>query len=433
LALLGSSVPNSDPAVANAISYILNSDPSDSTYLRSLAVMALTANGKKTPDILNRVQLDVEWLIQAQGNDTYNILSFGGWNHFNCPELATAFTTQHAILALCFAASWGLKAPQEIWNRAITWYKINHNINNNGSYVYSLDDASRLNYKGILYNTTAGALSNLKIIKLFSANPDVKSQALNLLDRALDWLKVNYTVELDLGITDSAQYYYLFNLQRGCVIEPYFTLIGNHDWYADIADYLVAQQKKDGNWLSSYAGKKLLTLNLMQLFSGHSPGNWVFERTTEKIVHTSLALLTLSRTAMPVPDYGKDEKAQSKSDYAGLNEMLDMGYVGGYSDKQQDAKSPYATEQKVQENTEQGGETGSGDSFEDGDSLQLPDNKNGADEKDAGAGASPEKDEKSNGKNKYRNSKDKNGRSSGRLSAAIMAVIGLILFKKTQE
>ncbi|GAB6274503.1 MAG: hypothetical protein STSR0004_13660 [Peptococcaceae bacterium] len=395
--------------------------------------MALTANGKKTPDILNRVQLDVEWLIQVQGNDPYNMLSFGGWNHFNCPELATAFTTQHAILALSFAASWGLKAPQETWNRAITWYKINHDINNNGSYVYSLDDASRLNYKEILYNTTAGALSNLKIIKLFSANPGVKSQALNLLDSALGWLKINYTVELDLGITDSAQYYYLFNLQRGCVIEPYFTLIGNHDWYADIVDYLVDQQKKDGNWSSSYAGKKLLTLNLRQLFSGRSPGNWVFEKTTEKIVYSSLALLTLSRTAMPVPDYGKDKKEQTKSDYAGLNEMIDIEHTGSHNDEQQDAKSPYITKQTVQENTEHGGEVGSGDSLEDGDSLQLPDNKDDADEKDAGAGASPEKDEKSNGKNKYRNSKDKNDRSSGKLSAAIMAFIGLILCKKTRE
>lgn len=272
MALLSSNVPNSDPAVANAVSHVLNSTPLDSTYFRSLTVMALVANGKKEPNILSRVRSDAEWLIKAQGSSPDDLLSYGGWGHCSCSKAADSSNTQFAMLALQSAARWDITVPQETWSRAVEWYQRNYDLNKDGSFAYSLGDNSRLINKGVLYAVTSGALSSMKIINLLSRDPNVKSRAQNLIDRALSWLITHYTVDLNSGVPDSWHYNYLFSLQKGCMIEPCFALIGTHDWYADIADFLLINQEPDGRWASK--GDKKST----------------------DIVYTSFALLTLIGT-----------------------------------------------------------------------------------------------------------------------------------------
>jgi len=308
MALLSSNVPNSDLAVTNAVSYILNSTPLGSTYFRSLAVMALVANGEKEPNILNRVRSDAEWLIKAQGSSPDDLLSYGGWGHCGCSKAADSSNTQFAMLALQSAALWDITVPQETWSRAVEWYQRNYDLNKDGSFAYSLGDNSRFKNKRVLYAVTSGALSSMKIINLLSRDLNVKSRAQRLINSALSWLIAHYTVDLNSGVPDSWHYNYLFrdlnsgvpdswhynylfSLQKGCTIEPCFAVIGTYDWYADIADFLAIKQEPDGRWVSK--GDKKST----------------------DIVYTSFALLTLTGTGMN--NRTKEECAKEENDVNG--------------------------------------------------------------------------------------------------------------------
>ncbi|SDF14616.1 IS21-like element helper ATPase IstB [Sporolituus thermophilus] len=287
MALLFSNVAKQDAAVKQAIAYILNSAPADDSYFRSLTVMALVANGEKTPDIVSRVQSDTEWLIQAQGHNPDEILSYGGWGLTGVANAANGSSTQYALLALYAAAAWGLVAPQETWSRAVKWYQRNHDINNDGSYTYGLGDYSWFNSGGIRHSMTAAALAGLKAINALAANPDDLAQVKSLVGHALDWLNTNYIIELSPGIRDSWYYYYLYSIASSCVIEPPIIFIGTNDWYTDMADTLVALQRPDGRWTSE------------------------LDKKSTEVVHTSFALLALAKADLRSATSGSNGRNKS--------------------------------------------------------------------------------------------------------------------------
>ena len=290
LALLRSGVPHSNPAVAKAVAYLLESPPRDSTYFRALTVMALIAAGDKHPATLGRARSDMEWLIRAQGSNPGNILSCGGWGHSNRLEVADGSNTQFALLALYAAARRGLTVPDETWSRALTWYKRIHAVNTNGSFVYSLGHLPRFDNNAVMYAITAGALSSTKIINLCSTDADVQSQAQTLQERALGWLNTNYIIELKPCVRDNWHFYYLFSLQTACVLEPYFSLIGRHQWRADMADYLITTQEPDGKWTS------------------------VLDKVSTNIIYSSFALISLSDKAVVDPAHVAGDGDKKKPD-----------------------------------------------------------------------------------------------------------------------
>lgn len=249
MALVHCNVLNSDPLIKRAISYILNTNPPDSTFFRSLTSMALIVNGEKTPDASYRVQLDITWIIKSQGKEPDNLSSYGGWGETHNSQAADSFSTQLALLALYLAALRGIPVPEQAWNRAIMWYQRNYNINKDGNY-YSVIDNPEVYGNGVSFSAAAAALFSLKTISLFSSDQDIQTLAKSLTGYTLDWLTLNYAVELSQDIPDSWYYYYLFSLALGCGIEPYFNFIGTNDWYTDMADKFVLLQKPDGRWVS---------------------------------------------------------------------------------------------------------------------------------------------------------------------------------------
>ena len=252
LALLHNNIPTTDPSVANAISYILNSTPPKSTYFRALTIMSLVDNGEKAPQTLNRVQSDKNWLIQTQCKTTDNNLSFGGWGSFDTSNHADGSNTQFALLALYAATSWGFSVPQESWCKALSWYQNNHIANNDGSFVYTLQGISTLKNNASTYCMTSAALSSLKIINLFTKE---KEQIKKIMDSSLDWLEKNYSIELQKDNQNDWHYYYLYSMETGCVLPPHTEFIGTHDWYDEMSTYLLIKQKDNGSWLSNTDNK----------------------------------------------------------------------------------------------------------------------------------------------------------------------------------
>ena len=274
LALIHSHIPSTDPSVAKAVSYILNSLPPESTFFRALTIMALVVNGKKIPQALSKMQSDLNWLIQTQYKNTDNKLSYGGWGSSDYSKNADGSNTQFALLALYASTFWGFSIPQETLFGALNWYQNNHAVNNDGSFVYKQWDIAYSKNSTSTYCMTSAALSGLKIINLFTKEQEQKEQAKEFITSSLNWLATNYSIELPRGSQDDWHNYYLYSMVIGCVISPYTKLIGKHDWYTEMSSYLLMQQKEDGSWISTT------------------------DYTTTKIKDTVFALLALAKASV---------------------------------------------------------------------------------------------------------------------------------------
>lgn len=99
--------------------------------------------------------------------------------------------------------------------------------------------------------TTAG-LSSLVIVKAMMRERGCLTPALTKrLDKgiwdAIAWLQFNYSVTENPGAGLRWQYYYLYGLERACVIAGK-RFLGEHDWYREGANLLLDAQKDDGRW-----------------------------------------------------------------------------------------------------------------------------------------------------------------------------------------
>ena len=100
--------------------------------------------------------------------------------------------------------------------------------------------------------TTAG-LSSLAIVKAMllernALKPGLRTQLDRGIWDAIAWLTHNYDLESNPGAPGRLwQYYYLYGLERACVIlgKRY---LGAHDWYAEGARLFVDAQENDGSW-----------------------------------------------------------------------------------------------------------------------------------------------------------------------------------------
>ncbi|MCF8011073.1 MAG: terpene cyclase/mutase family protein [Clostridiales bacterium] len=272
LALL-QGMPDSDPAVRDAVNYILEYDPGNFTYFRSIGVMALTAVGDQSSSHYDKVQSDVDWLVQAQGNDPLDKRTYGGWGQTNESKAADGSSTHYVILALYSAVLWGIDIPRHTWDKAVNWYENNYEINKNGSFVYSLDSSN----KSITQTMTAAALTSLKIAKLMSSDPGSISRAKNLINSAVEWLEKNAVMELNLQVPGEWYYYHLYSFCVGCCTAPYYISAANSDWYTDMAVNLMELQEPEGKWVSTS------------------------DKKSAGVVHTSFAVLALASYAFAVP------------------------------------------------------------------------------------------------------------------------------------
>jgi hypothetical protein len=99
--------------------------------------------------------------------------------------------------------------------------------------------------------TTAG-LSSLAIVKAMlrerkALRPKLEKELDRGLWDAIAWLARNYDLRSNPPVGSTWHYYYLYGLERACVIAGK-RYLGKHDWYREGARMLVDAQKKDGRW-----------------------------------------------------------------------------------------------------------------------------------------------------------------------------------------
>ncbi|MGI6551586.1 MAG: hypothetical protein GX779_00900 [Clostridia bacterium] len=312
MALLNAGLPFSDEAVAKGISHILDCQPADSTYFRSLTIMALSSVQDKNLDFLHELQENVSWLIKAQGSNPADELTYGGWGHTaHCRE-ADGSNTPVALLALHAASLWGVDIPAEVWHRSFLWYRRNYELNQDGSCVFCLGNNEQFNDEQIIHAVTSGALAALKSIQLFAVDEEIISRAAELEEKIAGWLDTHSSFVLNpKGAPGSWYYNYLFSLYQGAKMEDVSVPLGNKDWYSDAVELLIEHQQPDGSWVGEP------------------------DRASTDVVYTSLALLSLTSflngniavEGAGEPDLFTEEnpteESEEKTDVAAENQMME--------------------------------------------------------------------------------------------------------------
>jgi hypothetical protein len=305
LALLTSGVEPSHPKIQKSLSFLRSLEP-NKTYTVSLQTMALCA-GEPRKD-LPIIQKNARWLSSVQitkgdraGSWSYPLGQNVGGDNSN---------SQFAVLALHEAERVGARVDPEVWRLAADYWKKCQNPD--GSWGYQ-----PVNMPGSGSMTCAGIgawiIASGKVGK-----PSAEATAQGIecclppeeddtLERAIVWMGRNFSVRRNPGMGGGGSqwhYYYLYGLERvGRLSARRF--IGDHDWYREGAEFLIAQQDAfSHHWIGR----------------GHSEDN--------PHVTTSLALLYLSKGRRPVlmakVKHGPDEDWNNHpSDVANLTTYVE--------------------------------------------------------------------------------------------------------------
>lgn len=292
IALYESGIPSSDPAVKQAVEYVLRSAPDD-TYFLSLSTLALAIVEERTVDVIHKMETSVNQIIAAQFCDPLDLVSYGGWGEEKKSVSANGLSTQYAVLALRSASTLGITIPQETWRRVMVWYHRNYEVLKDGSFVYSLDgiDLPKPS-RSVRYAMTAAAVSSLLSVYESVNQVNIRQQIHSLLASAIEWLDTNLCANMSWEVLDSWCFYYLHSLTSGYSIAPgYFPQ--RYGWIMKTVDLLQGFQQQDGRWTCE-AGK-----------------------TSTDVIYTSLALFSLNRAV----SYDKDVFPQYLDD-VGLADVV---------------------------------------------------------------------------------------------------------------
>ena len=226
-------------------------------------------------DMASWVQDLAGWLVSVQ-------LEEGWWRYPIAPP-GDLSNTQYALLGLRAARDCGATVPASCFMRAIDGTlaaqeqdgpKLKRIIKGSGKpgeTDYAVEGGDRARgwpYQhgagGITGSMTTAAIGTLAISRDALLRPERFSAYSDELDRKVKrsvqdgfaWLDRNWSVEFNPPRGGpNWHYYYLYGLERACVYGDR-EHVGNHDWYAEGAMYLVGHQLPDGHWSSGATGVK---------------------------------------------------------------------------------------------------------------------------------------------------------------------------------
>lgn len=235
-----------------------------------------------------RPQIDVlaKYLIANQGVN-------GQWHYPNATEGDTSIS-QYALLGLWEASRCGVVVPTEVWDKAATWHFRTQQRDGGFAYHPNLNGGGNSS----IHSMTAAGIGSLRICRRFlfpyaregvivqspaakknrsgkrfgflepvyredesaasteearaaarnaSYIPQVKLAQLDeSVEKAVDWMTTKFTVRNPTG----HPIYFLYSLERAAALAE-ITHFGDHDWYQEGAEHLVANQIPNHGWNDS--------------------------------------------------------------------------------------------------------------------------------------------------------------------------------------
>ncbi len=266
---------------------------------------------------------DLEWMrqlamfLQVNMGLTSRTISSDGtttdekttWSYPLDNQSADRSNTQFAVLGLAAAARCGIPTDEKIWRSALANFidfqqkraeqKVPREVmvedKEHGYVSYkplsSVPDEARgwSYYTGQLvqddgdeWHKPTGSMTCVGISVVLIAMDQLKAmgklkpgemtQGSKAAWDGIAWLNIHFSVEKNPNNENKWLYYYLYGLERACVLAGVRN-IGKHDWYRQGAEYILSRQLGEGSWF------------------GQGEGD---------IVSTCLALLFLTKATTPV-------------------------------------------------------------------------------------------------------------------------------------
>ncbi len=220
-----------DAAADAAIAYLATARAAG-TYSTALVIMALAKAGAEEHQV---------WIDELAGQLVETQAPGGGWGYPGGEDLSN---TQYAALGLRAAVLAGVHVPDEVWSGLAGMVRA---CGGRGGYGYTRGSGA-----GARGSMTAAGVGTLAICQAMlaragalegSAAADFERDA----KRGVEWLGRTFDVESNPGGGKGWHYYYLYGLERvGSLLGVQD--LGEHDWYARGAQYLVQAQGSDGSW-----------------------------------------------------------------------------------------------------------------------------------------------------------------------------------------
>jgi hypothetical protein len=293
-ALLYAGAGESDPAVQKGLDHLFTKTPAPwkewtDPYDYAVFILALTSTGNKK-EYMDEVEFSIEQLVKSQTKE-------GGWGYGGMA--ADAAHLQYVIYGLYAAQQWGAHIPTEVWTKAVTWLiKLQRpdggwNYNGEGIGPFAVDSYGSM---------TATAIMGLKAGGLGPSSESTK--------KGLDWLTKHYSITRNPG-SYYWHYYFMLAIQRAMDMPPIQETLGGHDWYYEMASFLLSKQMPDGSWIADTPISATGVNAQVQDLSDWSAGRG-------DIMTTAFAVMFLTK-AMPKPakvdvGFGKQSIIFSKND-----------------------------------------------------------------------------------------------------------------------
>jgi len=166
---------------------------------------------------------------------------------------------QYAALGLRACHDAGIVMPPDVIELAEKWWR--DGIGADGWGYLSKNDSG-------YGSMTAGAVGALTIYLYIQGHPWLKDKDVQT---GMDWLANNFTITQNPKTPEAGggqggwQYYYLYALERAGIFYGTETF-GAHEWYVEGANYLLAQQKDDGSWMTKGADHGIWDTSFAILF-----------------------------------------------------------------------------------------------------------------------------------------------------------------------
>jgi len=211
------------------------------TYTYATRAHALALVGVKSYG--SRLEEDLNWLLKAVGSR--GSPGAGAYDYYGAPKPGSwrwdHSVSQFGVLGVWMSAEAGLNVPEWYWDLVgqhwMDWQ------NSDGGWGYQNHDRST----GSM--TAAGVCTLFVVLDQRYADRPKDSQARALaasVEQGLRWLDREFGPE-SLATGGEWRYYYLYGLERAARASGY-KYLGQKDWFAQAAEYLLEQQREDGSW-----------------------------------------------------------------------------------------------------------------------------------------------------------------------------------------
>jgi len=243
-------LPASDERLQKALKLVLNAEI-DRNYVYAVRVIALSRlyprlRREQQELVKKRLMADLEWIFKAQDDE-------GDWNYYGTGK-GELSNTQMALLALYEGSKVLKELPTDVWKKALDRYLKTQKPD--GGWNYGSRSSVHVN-KPTYGSMTAAGVASLFIIrdKLYRGtgcpcrggkSPRKGLEVDAAIERGIEWLKKNFVVDKNPG-RGAWNAFWSFSCERVGLASgiKYF---GTHNWYAEMAEYLVSKQNPDGGW-----------------------------------------------------------------------------------------------------------------------------------------------------------------------------------------